>query len=939
MEIDTPTKSWIAREMERPLCALRRGLQGIVDKTELQMQDFASVSAIESMMKSSKASNPSQEGVAEAIRESRTKVLDFIEEEGDKLWEQLSKEYPGAFPFEKNEWKRALSWVREPGKLQPSSLDQPSVQAVWGAALMLNKHLGYPRDEKEILLGNKRLIDEKNLMASLLLGTIKSRKATIAWGKTGSWFYNDPTNNHINMDPGQALLLGLQNSRSILLHEVGHSQITGDRSNRMKEIQARIEELCPKAGRGFRKLPDKKEDQLEVQKLSREYSMREAFWQYAEDACVNTYGEIEGSNFTNDIVTANLRIYTIILLGREHKALLEKQLSKSHLSGLEKALEKIAPNPFKIKPSKAGKSGKGAPTAGGAPGSEIMVQIESRLKAAAAAYPLSRGWINLENEQEWELLGAKKEPEAIELYQKLSKPRNSFSIGEEMPIGAIQPSIIGKRFELVSDTTVNRLTKECIEERNRLIDETFDQYILPLIQMLPDPPEPEVGPGRGPKPPEGEGKGPPVEGGQPVVWEEGEGEGEKDKDKDPPEGQGPPAKEGEGEEEGRGQPINGRGKKPDNTVEEETKTIEDSIKESEKEREKDEAERKKRSEDALKKVTEALRNSMGTRSQLEELPTGCGNYQEAAEALRPQIGIVTSILKKIALKQKTKKPGEMDILPDPIRGIASFDRDSFIERKKKEALGEEISMEDRKHFRHEDNTAKKPTTTHLAFYIDGSGSMSGDQAEKTMMTLVIFNEAAKRVPEIQVSAVYSGAEETVTLLSGGKIVSGQEQLIANILKGGYAWGDNEISPQGLAEMNTQVEKAIPKSGAFGMTHTIFMTDGWVCGSDRESIAKAIKTTLDGNPLSTFDTFILNGGEGGAFKDASDSIKTKKAAQMPTVKNCSDIKDTCPAIVQTLLSRIRTFKSFSPQHISDVRQKIKKTKKKLMEQENAVVNER
>jgi hypothetical protein len=281
----------------------------------------------------------------------------------------------------------------------------------------------------------------------------------------------------------------------------------------------------------------------------------------------------------------------------------------------------------------------------------------------------------------------------------------------------------------------------------------------------------------------------------------------------------------------------------------------------------------------------------------------------------------------------------MEVLPDPIKGIASFDRDSFIERKKKEALGEELSMEDRKHFRHEDNTAKKPATTHLAFYIDGSGSMSGDQAEKTMMTLVIFNEASKRVPEIQVSAVYSGADKTVSLLSGGKIAPGQEKLIADILKGGYAWGSNEISPQGLAEMNAQIEKAIPKSGAFGMTHTIFLTDGWSAPDDRKSISNAIKTTLDGNPLSTFDTFILNGGEGGAFEKASESVKTKRAAQMPTVKECSDIKDTCPAIVKTLLSRIRTFKSFNPQHITDVRQKIKKTRKKLMAQEEEVLEGR
>jgi len=892
-------KSWISREMERPLTALRRRLQGLVDEIELELQNL------------SPFSTPNED--------IKGKIIEYIERESDKVWDDLGKEFPGAFPFEKGEWRRALGWVTSKNPVQPSALDQPSVQAVWGSVLMINKILGFPRDEKEILLGNKRLIDEKNLMASLLLGTVKNRKATIAWGRTGSWFYNDPVGNHINMDPGQALLLGLQNSRSILLHEVGHSQITGDRSNKMKEIKKRIDDLCPLVNKKLRKLPDDPKERLEVLKLSREYSMREAFWQYAEDACVNTYGEIEGSNFTNDMVQASLRIYTIILLGREHKALLEKQLSKSALSGLEKAIEK-ATGGSKRKEE----------------GNEIMEQIESRLKAAAAAYPLSRGWIDLENEEEWKLMGANREPESIELFEKLSKPRNSFSIGEEMPIGAIQPSVIAKRFELVSETTVNRITKECIEERNRLIDETFDAYILPLLEKLPDPPQPTKPP-PGPQPPPGPKPppGPPgPDGDGQIYWEEGDG---KEKEKDSEKGKGKGGDEKDKDPEKEGEEEKGKEKKPINTVEEDTDTLEEAKKKAEDEREKEEAERKKKNEEAVKKASEAIRNSMGRRSPLEELPTGCGNYKEAAEALKPQIAAVTKILKKIAINQKTRKSGVMEVLPDPIKGVASFDRDSFIERKKKEASGEEITMEDRKHFRHDDNTGVKPTTTHLAFYIDGSGSMSGDQAERTMLTLIIFNEAAKRVPEIQVSAVYSGAAETIRLLSGGRLNPTQEKLVADILTTGYAGGDNEISPQGLAEMHDEILKTVPKSGAFGMTHTIFLTDGWTDPSESKSIAKAIKTGLDENPLSTFDTFILNSNNNdGGFVKASESIKPKRARQTPTIKACSEVEDICPSIVRTLLSRIRTFESFNPHHVASMKTNIKKVKKKLMQQEEEVL---
>jgi hypothetical protein len=894
-------KSFLRSEIERPLCDLRRRLQAIVDQTEL-----------------GRGKTP-----AKKIEEERTVLLEYIEQEGTKLWDELDLKFPGAFPFEKSEWRKALSWLKGSEQVQMRALTEPSVQAVWGCMLLLNKTLGYPKDEKEIIFKNKRLIDEKNLMASLLLGTINS-KATIAWGKTGSWFYNDPVNNHINMDPGQALLLGLQNSRAILLHEVGHSQITGDRSPKMKAIKERIDELCPKVGKHLRKLPKTKEERVEVAKLSREYSMRESFWQYAEDACVNTYGEIEGSNFTNDIIKANMRIYTVILLGREHKALLEKQLSKSPLAGLEKVLKGL----------------ESAPTTKEAEEKALYQDIEQRLKAAAAAYPLSRGWIDLEDQSDWEMLGAKKTPEIEDLYQRLSKPRESYSIGEGMPIGAIQPSIIGKRFELVSATTVEKITKECIETRNQLIDETFDQFILPLLEKLPDPPEPQRGgSGRGPAPnPNPNDDTNP--GKDPEEWEEGEVGGQEgevgEKGKTPKDGKEP---EGEG---GKENPIGTDGdkkKKPENTVEEETKTLEESRKEGEKEREKEEEEKKKRSEEALKQATEAIRNSMGVRSPLEELPTGCGNYSEAMEALRPQIKVVTNILKKIALKQKTLRLGEREILPDPMHGVAGFEIDSFIERKRKESTKEPITMEDRKHFRHQDNQAKRPATTHLAFYIDGSGSMSGPQAERTMLTLIIFNEAAKKVPEIQVSAVYSGAGKTIRLLSGGKLSKEQEKLVANILQEGFACGDNEISPEGLAEMNEEISKATPRSGAFGMTHTVFLTDGWTDPTEEESIAKAIKTTLDGNPLSTFDTFILNGGKGGSFREASKKVKTKREAQMPSLTECEEVKDICPAIVNALMTRIKKFKSFEPKPVSLTKDLLKRNIRKLKEQEAQVLDGR
>jgi hypothetical protein len=886
-------ESWLLRETARPLCRLRRHLTAALDSLDLDRKEGIEVGP------------------------------DQVEDALLKAWEALDLELPrGSFANEKLECQGIMNWLRtgeEEGAKSPTPaagdgtspmrLGDPASQALWGFALLANKKMAKPRAEKKILRNNARLIAEKNLMGSLLLGTVRDKDTTIAWGASGSWFYHDPRADHINMDPGQALLLGLQNSRGILLHEIGHSQITEGRSPKIEELHKRIDALAPVKGK-LRVLPPDPEKRKELARLLREASCRETLWQYAEDACVNTFAEIEGENFTNDIPVAIMRTYATILLGRETQAKMERDRKarrpggRDPLAELMDLMEKERAKDPKQKEA-----------------NEIEKALEERMKIAGMAYPVSKGLI-LGKEEEWAELGTSATPENLEVLDRLVPWKKEDT---SLRLGQIQPNLLGRRFELMSPDILEKLVIECAQRRNQQIDDLFDSHFLPLLDKLPDPPE------------------------LPSVSVEMEGEGEE---KDGKEGEGSPKGNKKKEDDGKEKSGKGKGEedeegkqkgKPGGSGSEETNTVEDENDSLEKAGEKNQEEHERQAEEQRKEAQahdemtkQAMRRSMGQRSTFDMLPDKCGNYEEAAKALGPQIREAVSLLKKLALKQRTPQPGSLDLFPDALLGATSFDETSWTERKKKEAGGDPLDWDDRKHFRTQDNSKKTPATTHLAFYIDGSGSMSGEGAKKTMMTLIIFNEASKKVPEIQVSAVYSGADKTLMLLDGKKIKKEHEKLVADILESGYARGDNEISAGGLAEMNEMIAEVAPRGKAFGMVHTIFLSDGGSCGSQMKEIAEAVSIHLDGNPLTTFDSVILSGGSESNFERASKLVAPKRPRQAPGLRRCEAAGEICPAIVKALTQRIRDFKSFEPQRAEKLLKESRKTARSLHKLEDRIM---
>lgn len=786
----------------------------------------------------------------------RTALLDGLENKKETAASILEEaaETAELGPEGKLAAKTAAEWLETPNAAIPDSpMVSPEEQAAWGFAI-LAKTKSETETGPEIpkfLKVNQRLQRELHMMAALLLGTVKNKNTKIGWGTPGSWFYHNPVEHRINMDPAMAMLLGLQNCRAICMHEIGHAAITRGRS---PKIVALIEKLTKlqKPENGQQVI--KPEDAQEVAKLAEEYSLRENFWQYAQDAAVNAYAEMESQGFPTNIKQAQLRCYAATIMGRDLS-----RTGSDPMAKLIEAIQKMTLTPEQQALQEKRKKG--------------LEVIRERLQAASCAYPISRDWMDTENPEDWKSIGTQKTPETISIVEKLS--------GKE-GLAGIQPSLAASRLELLQDLG-EEITKRCDDQRNLLCDQIFDQYIQPELDKLPPPPAQATK----------------------LVWTPAQ---KPSKEKSEEKGKEKAGKEGENKTEVE-----------EITLEEGQKLLEASQSASD-----------PRDKELKEQIQgQAAKNSMGSKSPLDTLPDDCTSYEDTISKCGAQIQHVSKIL--AAIKTNQDKPGRQTPAFLPERSLREFDLDAYIRTQQKMAGGDMPTPEEFRFFK-KTQKKKTPALTRFGFYIDGSGSMNGDQTKKTMVTLIIFSEAARRVGGITVTAVYSGAEATELLLSGKKPTEKETTTIASLLKNGHARGDNEICPGGLKELSQALRQSTPPNEIIGATHYVFLTDGGSCSSHSELIQKSLETVLNGNPNTTFDTVVVDGSEGKPFRLVSEATRPTRQTQTPQIVTAKTTNEIASAACNLLTKRIRQIKSFSPQIATNVANLAKRTEKRLAEQE-------
>ncbi len=134
-----------------------------------------------------------------------------------------------------------------------ADLSTRSGQLVWAAGLahvFQNSPQGSIRSHAiwRTLTRNPQVSGSLGAAARCVDLSLTNRSATMDWGTPGSWFWFAPDKNHINIDLFYTLLTGfgkdpapgvkgMAHATGVMMHEVGHSQLTTRFPKRMVELQ------------------------------------------------------------------------------------------------------------------------------------------------------------------------------------------------------------------------------------------------------------------------------------------------------------------------------------------------------------------------------------------------------------------------------------------------------------------------------------------------------------------------------------------------------------------------------------------------------------------------------------------------------------------------------------------------------------------------------
>lgn len=194
-------------------------------------------------------------------------------------------------------------------------IEHAETQLLWGAALLLvhtnqlkfnERWTGKPLEYLGItqtplwaqVTQTAYAQDEIFRHAFVIAESMRNPDTRFDWGAPGSTFFYNPDGNYINIDLVTGLVLGLEHTRAINLHEIGHSQMTLKFPKRQREIYAEMEVLEKKIDAGDALEP---EEYKRLRMLSAEWGFRHRLFDAAENNCVNrnatVLGEALGQEF------------------------------------------------------------------------------------------------------------------------------------------------------------------------------------------------------------------------------------------------------------------------------------------------------------------------------------------------------------------------------------------------------------------------------------------------------------------------------------------------------------------------------------------------------------------------------------------------------------------------------------------------------------------
>ena len=873
-------------------------------------------------------------------------VLDLSERFAKReLSESSFKDFLNSLPSDAAAERAKLEQLLA-GNAVEADLSSRSGQLVWAAGLAYafqNNPPGSIRSHAiwRTLTRNPQVSGSLGAAARYVDLSLTNRSATMDWGTPGSWFWFAPDKNHINIDLFHTLLTGfgkdpapgvkgMAHAAGVMMHEVGHSQLTTRFTKRMAELQKREQEFMEASKE--RKLT--RDEFKELTRVRKEFQLRMNVFNAAEDNCVNQYAANYGQDFPHDF-GASLNVCNILLQG----------------SGAY------------MRAAQAGKLPPGADAVADPQQREIEKAKEALGKlnqAIALSFYTTNGLFNRNDIETWKRLGVN--PDDIDAIDTsalntaadhfLTTSQNDFErlLDLNVGVGGMSQQQPVSRDRWLLRSVFARSVDSYADRRCQIVDEIWDKYAAPHAKILIDAAEENAENKMNQKQDgqqnEGQGQGQNQSGNQ---QSSGGGSSQSQGGDDPSPSQGGEEGgggsgsvdvEGVGKMDIDGNPLpstpeaarkQGRKGAEDQNKPEDAQSVRDLAKGAKQDDAKEKGRKNEpannngnddkggKSSGTASDALDGLNGSSGEYSRRQDVDLAAlaqgswTEFRKRINELEPVINRVVEDMKfvreqqKQPVRQMSKRREELPRSGGDI--MRQLDQRRHLSGAIARATGQIPNQIERKKWRVED-VEKEPTTVELWILGDGSGSTRQSlshgvrRIDSCLQTMAILHEGGKRAD----LDVYAGIWENhhVRMLSEPTFT--EEQIGRNFdsvrLSGGVGTIYNTPIPQIIDRLSKQRTNAQGQLNRFGgMTHFLIVLDGTKNDLEIQETANMLLTLFRVGPAVSVDIAYLGGHQDCEAQEIVRRVKDKNPSAAIDILEANDARDAPMLLVKKIKQRM------------------------------------
>ncbi len=848
------------------------------------------------------------------------------------------------------------------GNAIEADLSTRSGQLVWAAGLAYafqNNPPGSIRSHAvwRTLTRNPQVSGSLGAAARYVDLSLTNRSATMDWGTPGSWFWFAPDKNHINIDLFHTLLTGfgkdpapgvkgMAHAAGVMMHEVGHSQLTTRFTKRMAELQKREKEMMEASKE--RKLT--RDEFKELTRVRKEFQLRMNVFNAAEDNCVNQYAANYGQEFPHDF-GASLNVCNILLQG----------------SGAY------------IRAAQAGKLPPGADAVADPQQREIEKAKETLGKlnqAIALSFYTTNGLFDRDDVETWKRLGVN--PDDIDAIDTsalhtaadhfLTTGKSDFERLLDLNVGVSgmsqQQPVSRDRWLLRS--VFARSVDSYADRRCQIVDEIWDKYAAPYAKILIDAAEENAenkmnqkqngqqqdgqgqdGQGEGQGQSDDQNQSPSQQssgGGSPSQSQGGDDPSPSQGGEESGGGSGSVEVEGVGKMDVDGNPLpstpeearkQGRKGAENDAKPEDAQSVRDLAKDAKQGDTKPQQGRKNEPTHNKSKDDKGGQEGMdsgGTPTDgLDGLNGRSGEYSRRQDVdlaalavgswteFRKRINELEPVIARVAEDLKVVREQQKQ----PVRAIVPqrekiprggdihqrLDMRAHMNFAIKRATGQKIEEPDMRRWKM-DHVSKEPTTVELWILGDGSGSTRQSlshgvrRIDSCLQTMAILHEGGKRAD----LDVYAGIWENhqVRMLSEPTFTEAQigRNFDSVRLSGGVGTIYNTPLPQIIDRLSRQRTNAQGQSHRFGgMTHFLIVLDGTKNDLEIQETANMLLTLFRVGPAVSVDIAYLGGHQDCEAQEIVRRVKEKNPRAAIDILEANDARDAPLLLVRKIKQRM------------------------------------